>query len=338
METAGGALGSANGPPLVELIGYVPEDVLEGLHLTPGQLSIDPSATSGVDLVSSETTLVIPSRPNSVEAALARGLLPRLLANRNARVALSDSQSALLESFGRGVPRLAAAPRGAADLQRTFEGRGLSATSFDGGSIELLRRLDHPVVLPLAARPPDVAVRSASTALLAPSDPGGAPADPGLDERWVAITGFKGDRARVAGLVSDQVVTIAIDELESHWLETGIIVWERYEPVPSVLVENDEGEGVLWLQRSLAELHFFDGSPTGRFDDTTLEAVRRFQDDRGLVSDGVAGPLTQIALYARLGRYPVPRLSRASVGAETETDTNGNIDGVATTVRSGDRG
>ena len=43
-------------------------------------------------------------------------------------------------SIGREVARLAAAPASAADLQRSFESRGLTATPFEGGSIELLRR------------------------------------------------------------------------------------------------------------------------------------------------------------------------------------------------------
>jgi peptidoglycan hydrolase-like protein with peptidoglycan-binding domain len=197
----------------------------------------------------------------------------------------------------------------------------------------------------------------------------------GVDARWVAITGFKNDRARVVGLVPDQVVTIMIEELESHWLETGIIVWERYEPFPTLISPNEKGPGVLWLQRALAELHFFEGAPSGHFDDTTSEAVRRFQVDRGLVSDGVAGPLTQIALYAGLDRYPVPRLSQfttATTAASASTlnsvptvtppltpppnrissslpsssptttqaapTTTRNIDGVASPARSGDRG
>ena len=46
---------------------------------------------------------------------------------------------------------------------------------------------------------------------------------------------------------------------------------------------------------------------------STSEAVRRFQSEAGLVADGVAGPLTQIALYGGLSRYPVPRLSAAAL-------------------------
>ncbi len=317
------------GPPLIELIGHLPEEVRRGMRLSPSQLaaiaSPTPATDRGAGLESSAKSLAIPDRPSVEELALAPGLLPRLLAGRNAQIALSDSQSALFERFGRRVPRMSSSPRGVEDLRRSFEGRGLTATSFEGGSIALLRRLDHPVVLPLAIRASD----SASTI---PSSAVG-----GTGERWVAITGFKRDRARVAGLLPDQVVTIAIDELEEHWLETGIIVWERYESVPTLLAADDEGDGVLWLQRALAELRFFEGSPSGRFDDTTLDAVRRFQGDRGLVSDGVAGPLTQIALYAQLSRYPVPRLSESTATGSARPST-ANIDGVAPPARSGDRG
>ncbi|MCP4904512.1 MAG: AAA family ATPase [bacterium] len=293
--TSVGALGPVAGPPLIELMGHVPEEVREGLRIDRGAVA------------------ATPPRPDSVETALARGLLPKLLATRNARIALSESRSALLARFGRQVPRLAADPRDVEDLRRSFEGRGLTATPFDGGSIELLRRLDHPVVLPLAVRPLDLSTDSAFGT------------HPGADaERWVAITAFRGDRARVAGLVSGQIVTVAIDELEAHWLETGIIVWERYEAVAVLLVADDEGAGVLWLQRALAELHFFDDSPSGRFDDPTRAAVRRFQSSRGLVSDGIVGPLTQIALYARLSRYPVPRLSESATATNLHSDASAN--------------
>ncbi len=313
------ALRSSDGPPMLELIGYVPEDVRKTLNLTSGQLaSLLPSTESSISGAASNAA-------DPAEAALARGLLPRILESRNPQVALSETQAALLARFGRLSPRMAAAPSGAADLQRTFESRGLTATSFEGGSIELLRRLDHPIVLPLAAP---------ASILGARFRPAVASGTPDPDTRWVVITGFDRDRARVAGLVRDQIVTIEIDELESYWLETGIIVWERFEPVPLMLEPDDEGDGVLWLQRALAELRFYRGSPTGLFDATTFEAVRRFQLDRGLVSDGVAGPLTQIALYAGMGRYPVPRLSQftsAEPGTKFDRDANAR-------ARTGERG
>jgi len=201
-------------------------------------------------------------------------------------------------------------PADAGALRRAFEDRGLVATRFDGGSIDLLRELDHPVALPLVPDSTGVA---------------GAPPAPA---RWVAIVGFQRDRARLAGLLPDQIVTVPVEELATYWRETGIIVWERFEPVPSILSRDDEGQAVLWLQRALAELRFLEVAPTSRFDGETQAAVRRFQADRGLEADGVAGPLTQIALYAGLGRYPIPRLS-AQGTARAESDASRRREGGA---------
>jgi general secretion pathway protein A len=290
-----GQFGPLDGPPLGELLGYLPSEIREGLRPTAAQLE---EGTDSSRVVSSATSLPIPDRPaTSREAALAPGLLPRLLANRNAQVALSESQTAMLRRFGRRVPAMAPAPSDPEELRRMIEGRGLRTTPFEGGSVELLRRLDHPVVVALVA---------------VPRGGGGGERLP-VNERWVAITGFRGDRARVAGLLADHVVTVKLDEIEDHWVGAGIVVWEGFEPIPEVLARNDDGQGVLWLQRGLAELGFFEGSPTSEFDAPTLSAVSRYQRDRGLVSDGVAGPLTQIALYADLGRYPVPRLSQPEI-------------------------
>ncbi len=265
-------------PSVVELIGYLPGTVREEL--------VDPAAT-----VRAENALrakLAAEKLEATETALSPGLLSQLLERRTANAALAETHEVVLGRFGRAVPAIAEAPRDANALQRGFEARGLTATPFDGGSFDLLRRLDHPFAIPLAATGPDA------------SD--GA-------RRWLAIVGFRGDRARVAGLVPDQIVTVTAEDLEAHWLETGIVVWERYEPIPTLLAQEDEGQGVLWLQRGLAQLRYLDGDPSSLFDAATTAAVRRFQRDAGLVVDGVAGPLTQIALYAGLPRYPIPRLS-----------------------------
>ena len=268
-----------DGPPLIELIGYVPQEVREGLQ--------EPTRIDA-----------------SLETALAPGLLGDLIASRDDRGALSETRDVLLERFGRRVTSLVRKPSAIADVRRAIESRGLMATSFDGGSIDLLRRLDHPVALPLAPAPRPQAAA--------------APTAPASERRWVALIGFKDDRARIAGLVPNQIMTVTTDELEAHWLEAGMIVWERFEEVPALVSDRAEGESVLWLQRSLAELRYLDNPPTSRFDAPTREALRRFQSDHGLVADGVAGPLTQIAVYAGIGRYPVPRLSR-NVAAESST-------------------
>ncbi len=286
--------------PLARGIGFVPSETPEDLR--PSALR-GPNAASPDGFVAATASLAIPRPERTEVTALSPGLLPRLLANRDPTLSLSESQRAVLEGFGRALPPLTPAPRDIAILHSSLESRGLSATAFDGGSIELLQRLDHPVLLPLT---PSVRASGKVGRASAEADP---------SARWLAIVGFGNERASVAGLLSGRIVTIPTSEIETHWLETGMIVWERFDDVPDVLARGGEGEGVLWLQRALAELQLYEGRPTGTFDADTLVALTLFQRERGLVADGVAGALTQIALYAELDRYPVPRLSRSVTSA-----------------------
>lgn len=300
-------------PTLARMVGYVPpESGSDSSFLSSPTSDAMPMEVQGPNreransgdrrqLIASAVALPILKPPRSEILALAPGLLAKLLESRDERVAMGESQRAVLERFGRRVPRLTAPPTDPEMLQAGIEERGLTATSFAGGSIELLHRLDHPVLLPLLPVRPSPA-RSPSAFPTAKN---------ATAPRWLAITGFVGDRARLAGLISGRIVTVPVLDLANHWLETGIIVWERYEPVPDLLAIGGQGRGVLWLQRSLSELHFFRGSANGSFDTATRSALIEFQRKSGLVADGMAGPLTQIALYAELDRYPVPRLSKS---------------------------
>ena len=326
---APGAPEDGSGPPRLDS----PDDPEGPLVTEPiGDLSEDrlPPAAGPARVVSAQT-LAIPARPLPVlpEVAIADGLLGRTLVGREAEASLAASQRALLSRYGRSGEDSAPVATNPASLSRAFRTHGLAATAFDGGTIDLLRELDHPFAVPLSPhsqseretraakeREAAVAVARASGTV----DPSAlevavleASREAELDDaRWVAVTGVDGDRARVSGLVEGRTATVPVDELERHWLESGLIVWERFERVPPVLRPDDDGDGVLWLQRALAELRMSDAPPSGEYDETTSAAVGRFQQERGLVADGVAGPLTQIALYAYLDRYPVPRLSGAS--------------------------
>jgi hypothetical protein len=56
------------------------------------------------------------------------------------------------------------------------------------------------------------------------------------------------------------------------------------------------GDGVVCLQEALAEAGYYDGAADGDFDDPTLSAVLRFQEEEGLFVDGVVGRESAIAL------------------------------------------
>jgi general secretion pathway protein A len=269
-------------PTLARLIGPV-SDPLPPLDGTP----LGPLAAMKVDV--------------ERVTALGPGLLVHTLEGLDPNTAIGTTERALLARFGRNISSLAPIAETPTALEASLVAQGLEVTAFDGGSLSLLRRLDHPVALALEAGGAD-----------SPESAAGAGRESALTSGslvWVAVLGFEGDRVRVVGLLGEREVSVPIEEFEQHWSETGILVWERYEQIPEVLSSDDEGGGVVWLQRSLAELNYQSDTPTGLFDAATVEALKRFQRDRGLIADGVAGPLTQIALFGQLERYPVPRLS-----------------------------
>ena len=72
----------------------------------------------------------------------------------------------------------------------------------------------------------------------------------------------------------------------------------RPEPV---LREGSRGEEVLALQRDLSAVGYDPVYLDGQFGPLTARAVRRFQQDNGLVVDGEVGPQTRAALRRALG-------------------------------------
>ena len=56
----------------------------------------------------------------------------------------------------------------------------------------------------------------------------------------------------------------------------------------------------------LAELGYLNGAADGNFGTGTQTAVKNFQKDNGLDSDGIAGRMTLEALYAKSSVTPLP--------------------------------
>lgn len=68
----------------------------------------------------------------------------------------------------------------------------------------------------------------------------------------------------------------------------------------------DKGDGVLELQKKLAEYGYYDGELDGRFGNQTRRAVEQFQYTNGLSADGVAGRYTLTVLYESGDVRPAP--------------------------------
>jgi len=63
-----------------------------------------------------------------------------------------------------------------------------------------------------------------------------------------------------------------------------------------------EGENVKVLQNQLKKLGYYDGITDGEFGTTTRNAVIKFQQDKGLVADGIAGSRTRQLLKTEIAK------------------------------------
>ena len=86
---------------------------------------------------------------------------------------------------------------------------------------------------------------------------------------------------------------LPMDELD--FLDDGTIEEEIIDA--RVMQFGDEGDDVLELQTRLTELNYYSGNLSGRYREGTRSAVKKFQDDFGLETTGVADMETQYLLY-----------------------------------------
>ena len=90
------------------------------------------------------------------------------------------------------------------------------------------------------------------------------------------------------------------------WDGAYVGLWRGPDALDTPPAFGEQGAAVDWLRARLsAAMPGIAG--TGAYDDALRDAVRRFQQARGLAADGVAGPETLMALA---GDAPGPHLLR----------------------------
>lgn len=99
----------------------------------------------------------------------------------------------------------------------------------------------------------------------------------------------------------------------SALLPSAAFAVERYQ----VMMEGDEDKWVEALQEELYERGYLNVKPTGYFGEATVEAVKKYQQKKGLTVDGVAGIATQKKLF---GKYyeAIPEARAQYVAVEEE--------------------
>ena len=126
----------------------------------------------------------------------------------------------------------------------------------------------------------------------------------GRARAWAVLLGADARNARVR--IGGRTVDLDRVLLQSRWNGDYAGLWRGPAMLSAPLRVDSAGPAVDWVRRQL--------SPTGNvatgvpYDDALRASVRQLQDARGLPADGIAGPLTLMALSSDT---PGPRLKRA---------------------------
>ncbi len=122
-------------------------------------------------------------------------------------------------------------------------------------------------------------------------------------EAWALLLGVDARTARIK--VGTRIHDIDRVLLQAHWKGDFVTLWRGPEMLATPPRPGSQSEAVDWLRLQLTPLH--DVVPGQPYDDALRDAVTRLQEARGLPADGIAGPLTMMALA---GELPGPHLQR----------------------------
>jgi len=96
---------------------------------------------------------------------------------------------------------------------------------------------------------------------------------------------------------------VSVNTLDSHWLGEYTLLWQTPPFYDQALQQGSHGPLVQWLDQVLVRLYGQSSVPTihDTYTGELITQVKRFQQSKGLVADGVAGPLTFIHLNNEIG-------------------------------------
>ncbi|MGE5124845.1 MAG: ExeA family protein [Betaproteobacteria bacterium] len=180
----------------------------------------------------------------------------------------APSPSARLDAFLRSAGREASFAQAIAQIGRVWQGRPLSRTTLRT-HLGQLRALDLPAVLEM----------------FHPSR---------RDTCFVALLGL-GEHDALVAAGEEQTERVPLAQVESLWTRDAVLAWPEDDSL-----RDDPARQSAWARGVLAEQGYTEADLGA--------ALRRFQGDVQLVSDGLLGPRTRMALFAR-ATPEHPRLS-----------------------------
>ena len=126
----------------------------------------------------------------------------------------------------------------------------------------------------------------------------------GRARAWAVLLGADARNARVR--IGGRTVDLDRVLLQSRWNGDYAGLWRGPAMLSAPLRVDSAGPAVDWVRQRLSPAG--NVAPGAPYDDALRASVRQLQDARGLPADGIAGPLTLMALSSDT---PGPRLKRA---------------------------
>ena len=123
--------------------------------------------------------------------------------------------------------------------------------------------------------------------------------------RHITVTSIVGKFARIYS--SNNQYTVRLSDLDRHWYGHFILLWHKPEHYSSAIRPGDKGAVVTWLSTQFTD-EIPESNRSDSYDELLIERVKSFQTERGLVADGIVGPVTIIHLNTRYG-MDVPTLT-----------------------------
>ena len=114
-------------------------------------------------------------------------------------------------------------------------------------------------------------------------------------EIYVALTAVSNNEYILpGGIAGKKKLTKA--ELESIWSGKAFILWKNYKKIPPQIAAGSKSKEAAFLKRLLVQAGV-DVSNGGAFDQKTVEAIKSFQEAKGLKISGQPDPQTLLYLY-----------------------------------------
>jgi len=168
----------------------------------------------------------------------------------------------------------------ALDIDRELSARGFELVRLTG-SFEDLQKYNLPILIPLSEEQ-----GGGYLSVLGQDSPG----------NWKVVPTYQGHD------------TLSSETLNALGMRMAMVPWVDFADIGNVAAPGTNGENVRRLQFLLGLAGCLNVPTNGRYDSRSIDCVKSFQRERGLVVDGLVGPRTLILIYQVAGAYDMPSL------------------------------